>query len=220
MAAALLITILVGLGLGFFGSVPIAGPISVIVLRRGLHRRYASAIWVGLGAAVAEGGYALLAFWGFAHFLTRYPWIDLVSRAAAAAVMAALGVLFLRYRAPASDDEPRLERRHGPLPSLLLGLSVTAFNPTLIGTWAATTTMLASTGFALLESRAAPFAVGVSVGIATWFTLFSALLRRYGERFDRQTLQRVVRGIGVALLGVSLWFGYRFVARVMLDLHK
>ena len=212
----MLTALVVGLGLGFFGSVPIAGPISVIVLRRGLHARYASAVLVGVGAAVAEGGYALLAFWGFAHFLTRYPWIDLVSRAAAALILAVLGILFLRYRSPSVDESPRLERRHAAGPSLLLGFSITAFNPTLIGTWAAATTTLASTGFGLSEARAAPFAVGVAAGIASWFGLFSWILRRYNQRFERRTLERVVRAIGIALLGFSLWFGYRFAVRVML----
>jgi len=213
-----LIALALGLALGFFGSVPIAGPISVIVLRRGLHRRYASAVAVGAGAAVAEGGYALLAFWGFGHLLARYPSIDLVSRGAATVILAVLGILFLRFRTPDAGAEP--ERRHAALPSALTGFSITLFNPTLIGTWAATMTMLSSAGFVLSDGRAVPFGVGVMVGIAGWFGLFTWILRRYGERFERQTLTTCVHVLGAALLLVSLWFGYRFGARVMLELHR
>ena len=58
---------------GFAGSMPLAGPVAVLVVSRGALKEYTAAFRIGLGAAVAEGVYAFLAFWGFATFLARYP---------------------------------------------------------------------------------------------------------------------------------------------------
>jgi threonine/homoserine/homoserine lactone efflux protein len=206
-----LVAALVGLALGFVGSVPIAGPVSAIVLRRGLTRRYASAAFVGLGAGIAEGVYAFLAFWGFASFLEGYAWIDVVARGVAAVILLVLGVMFARFVAPEAGTETPQERRHGPGPSVLLGLTVTLINPTLLATWAATATTLHASGFAMTPRDALPFAVGTAIGISGWFAILAAILKRYGERFERRFLQLGVRGIGLVLVGVGLWFCYRFV---------
>jgi len=206
-----LIACLIGLGLGFVGSVPIAGPISAIVLQRGLARRYASAAYVGAGAAVGEGIYAFLAFWGFASLLSAHLWVDVLARAIAAVILVVLGIVFLRFRAPTADDAPVARGRDAPGPSLLLGFSVTMINPTLLATWAATATTLYSTGFPMTPRDALPFAVGAALGIGGWFALLAWLLKRYGERFERRLLEKVVKGIGAALLGIAVWFVFRFV---------
>jgi hypothetical protein len=57
-----LVTALLGLAFGFVGSIPVAGPISALVLYRGLDRRYKAATFIGVGGAVAEGAYAFLSF--------------------------------------------------------------------------------------------------------------------------------------------------------------
>jgi len=205
-----LIAAIIGLVFGFLGSIPVAGPISALVLHRGLERRYTSATFVGIGAAIAEGGYAFLAFWGFSSFLARHAWIEPVSRALAAVILFGLGATFFRYKA--KPDNKAVEKPQSAIRSFLFGASVTAINPTLIATWSATAVTLYSTGLIeMTPVEALPFAAGASVGIGSWFVVFVAILRRYGERFRPATLERVVRGIGVALMGLALFFVYRFV---------
>lgn len=210
----MLVAAIIGLALGFVGSVPIAGPISAIVLQRGLERRYASAAYVGVGAAVGEGIYAFLAFWGFANLLVGRLWIDVLSRGVAAVILCVLGVVFLRFRAPEAGSAPAQGVRYAAWPSLILGFSVTMINPTLLATWAATATTLYSTGFDMTPGDALPFAVGTAIGIGGWFALLSFILKRYGEKFERRLLQRLVRGIGLLLFGVAVWFVVRFVQAI------
>src|ERR1700733_6137635 len=96
---------LIGFGLGFFGSMPVAGPIAVIVFGQGLEDRARNGLYLACGAAIAESVYAYLAFWGFSAFLTRYPWIEPTSRVAAAVLLTALGVHFYRRR-PKPEGAP------------------------------------------------------------------------------------------------------------------
>jgi threonine/homoserine/homoserine lactone efflux protein len=200
---------LVGFAFGFFGSIPIAGPIAALVLQRGLVARYASGALIGLGCAVAEACYALFAFWGFATFLARYPIIEPISRASAALILLGLGITFARYKGPREAED---RRDDSAAKSLLLGFTITALNPTLIGTWTAATVTLASTGLVAMDPiGAVPFASGTFVGIAGWFAAMTALLKRYGERFSRSALDKTVRAVGWFILALAAHFAYRFV---------
>lgn len=206
----MLIAALIGFCFGFFGSVPVAGPIAALVLQRGLVGRFRAGALIGVGAAVAEAGYAFLAFWGFATFLVKYPLVEPISRLLAALILVGLGVSFARYAGARASNDKRPEDT--TLGSLTLGFTITALNPTLIATWTAATTTLYSTDLIELHPSSAPvFAAGTLVGIAGWFGLLTTLLRRYRGRFNEQTLAKVVRGVGWFIVLLGLWFGYRFV---------
>jgi threonine/homoserine/homoserine lactone efflux protein len=210
MVAALL----VGLLFGFLGSIPVAGPISAVVLHRGLTGRAASGALVGLGCAFAEGGYAYLAFWGFSTYLASYAWLEPVSRALAAGMLIALGVVFVRYRSPQGTDEK--DHADTAPKSLALGFTVTLLNPTLLATWSGATTTLFSTGLVAMDSSIAPvFAFGAVLGVTGWFGLLSWLLHEHRARFRNETLDAFVRGVGVLLLVLAAWLVWRAVAWVL-----
>ncbi|MFO0611761.1 MAG: LysE family transporter [Polyangiaceae bacterium] len=206
----------VGLLCGFLGSIPVAGPISALVLHRGLNRRYASAIWIGWGGALAEGLYALVTFFGFAKYLTKYPWIDTVSRGLAAVILIGLGISFMRYKTKTGEDKKKAD---SALQSFGLGFTITAINPTLIATWAAMAVTLASAGMTMTPADAVPFSIGAATGIGGWFSVFVWILRRYGERFNPRTLERVVQIIGLAVVGLGVWFVVRFIQAVAPAAH-
>ena len=67
---------LAGLVMGFAGSVPVAGPINMLVFSFGLQGRLRSATLIALGGALPEAFWAGLAFWGFTALLERYAWIE------------------------------------------------------------------------------------------------------------------------------------------------
>src|SRR5690606_5142629 len=134
----MLLAAAIGSLFGFVGSVPVAGPIAILVLARGLGGRLRRGLCISMSPAVAEGIYAFLAFWGFGTLLAEYPWITPVSRGAGAVILLTLGVIFVRPARPSvetvpgkASDPPRLT----PTRSAALGFSITAMNPTLIATW-------------------------------------------------------------------------------------
>jgi threonine/homoserine/homoserine lactone efflux protein len=201
---------LFGFLLAFLSSIPIAGPIAALVLSRALEGRRRSAVLVALGGAMAEAIYAGLAFLGFGWVLESYPLIEPISRAAAALILAVLGIAFLRGMGTrVTATERRVESDWG---GLVVGASIGGLNPTLIATWTATVAMLHGSGLVHADARAAgPFALGVLGGIVTWFSLLTYLVDRYHERFSEQRLRRVVQFIGAGLLLVAAWFAWRAV---------
>lgn len=207
----MLTALLIGFPFGFFGSMPVAGPIAVLVFSRAIDNRFKSGLMIAAGAAIAESIYAFLAYWGFSSFLIQYPWIDPVSRALAAVILIGLGVAFALKKD--SDEAPPPVEREGLFGAFMLGFSITALNPTFIATWTAAATMLYSTG--ILEftpANAMPFSLSVCAGIVAWFALLIWLIRRFKSRFRRRTLTKVVRYMGWFLIAVGIYFAYKFVA--------
>lgn len=211
----MLAAVLVGFVFGFFGSMPVAGPASALVLSRGLMGRFESAVMLGLGCSVAEGAYAFGAYWGFATFLAAYPLIEGLSHVVAAGILLALGATFARYRTakvagltPASGSAWK---------SASLGFSVTILNPALLATWTASATTLHSAGVEIVREVAWTFGVGVTLGIASWFSILTGLLKRYRGRFREEVLARCIRVIGVLIFGLGVYFAYKAVRHFTAD---
>jgi threonine/homoserine/homoserine lactone efflux protein len=202
------LALVLGFLFGFIGSIPVAGPISLLVVARGLQARYRDALFLAAGGALAESGYAALSFWGMSALLARYPWTLPWSRAAGAVVLLSLGAVFAR--GGVMSDGGARDARDGQ--SFLTGFGLTALNPTLIVTWTAATTTLYGTGL-LSPSRGAavPFSLGAFVGIVGWFSVLIALLRRYRGAFRPSMLERAIQLIGVLLIGLGLFFAWLFV---------
>lgn len=197
---------LLGLALGFVSSIPVAGPIAALVFSRGLAGHARSALALASGAALAEGGYVYLAFWGFSGFLSRYAWIESASLAAAAAISTGLGLHFL-HRANIGAARPEPAGRPRGRGSFLLGFTVAALNPGLIAAWTAAVTALYGLGLLRFEPAAAlPFSLGACAGIILWFTLLLGLVKRFRTRISDAVLGRARRGVGLilVLLGVGL----------------
>jgi threonine/homoserine/homoserine lactone efflux protein len=201
----MLLAILFGFLFGFIGSMPVAGPISFLVLRLVLEHRARHAWYVAAGAALAESGYALLAFWGLSTILVRYPMIVPIGRIFAVLLCLGLGVAMVRRRAPATPGEPR---RRGNKRSLLSGFIITALNPTFIITWTAALAALNGAGIRILgPGRALPFAGAVLVGIVAWFSTLLWMLERFKERWSPRVAERFIRMLGVLLLVAGVWLG-------------
>ena len=204
---------LLGFLFGFIGSMPVAGPVAVIVFGRGIEDRGRSGFYIAIGSAVAESVYAYLAFWGFSAFLTKYKWIELVSTGAAALILSGLG---LRFMLKKQSDRPSdgAPRHVGKKRNFTLGFLLTALNPTLIATWtAAVTTVYSLQIVDFDESGALPFSIGAATGIVTWFATLLYLLKRFRARVSQGVLNRVVRVMGgflvILAIGIAVRFTYR-----------
>ena len=203
---------LAGFLAGFVGSMPVAGPIAVLVVARSLQDRLREAILIGCGAAVPEAGYAFLAYWGFASFLADAPLVVPITRCVGALILLFLAVALVRYQPPADPDlapVPVPRRGAGPV---FLGFTIAALNPTLIVTWAAVLSMVASMGLLeLAPELALPFSAAAAVGMASWCVLMATAIARFRKRLSQQMIMRIHRVMGVLVFGLAIVFAVAFL---------
>ncbi len=199
------LALLLGIVFGFFGAMPLAGPVALIIFSRGMEGRFRAGLFTALGSSSAEFIYALLAFLGFATFLAEVPWVLPVSKGAAAIVMLFLGITFMRRKVGSTEQAaPEKDRKRH---ALALGFLLTALNPTLIATWAAATTTLYSMEIVSFQpDNAWVFALGVFGGDMLWYWLMLVLTHRYRLRFGPVVLHRVLQVMGLGLIGLAVWF--------------
>jgi threonine/homoserine/homoserine lactone efflux protein len=196
----------VALVFGFVGSMPLAGPISVLVVARAAQKQFREARHVAFGAAAAEAIYAGIAFFGFTTILARHPIVVPVSHGVTAIVLVALGVRFAFWKL----KEKKEKTHHAG--KALVGFTLSAVNPTLLVTWTAAVAFLYSKGLGgVKEWGAIPFGICAGVGVAAWFAVLVALLSKYEGKMPRRMLTWVVRTLGVALVGLGVWSGVQLV---------
>jgi threonine/homoserine/homoserine lactone efflux protein len=205
-----LVAILVGFVAAFLGSIPVAGPISVLVLQRGLDGDRRGATAIAVGGAISEMTYAGLAFAGLSTILVRFPIVVPIVRGIGAAILFAIGLYFvLHKRTEKKEAEIQTGAHHT---KWFLGFSITALNPTLLISWTMLITIL--TGSGVLSPRpwdAIPFAIGVGTGIVVWFVAMLAGVHRFRKHLRRSSLDKAVRIVGYGLMLVGIVMAVRVV---------
>ena len=192
-----------GGGLAFAGSVPMTGPLALLVLDRIIALQRRAALWIALAGALVEGTIAAVVALLLPLVLRHSETIVQRARLSGALVIFAVGMT-LAIR-PDLLESIKTDRKRQ---SFAAGFLTTALNPTLLATWTVTVTALHSNG--LLASGTGVwlvFGVGVAAGALGWFVLLLLLAQR--SRLGRLTLHRagLGRGIGLvlALLGTVLF---------------
>jgi threonine/homoserine/homoserine lactone efflux protein len=198
----------IALAFGFFGSMPLAGPIAIMVVSRAAQKKYGEGLRIGLGAAAAEGIYAGVAFFGFTTLLARHPIVVPVSHAVTALVLVALGIRFAVWK-PKNEPHDDNERRAG---TVFVGFSLSALNPTLLVTWSAAVAFLYSKGLGNSSAVAAvPFGACAAVGVGGWFAILTSVLRRFEGKLPEHVFTWTIRVLGGVLVGLGVWSGVQFV---------
>jgi threonine/homoserine/homoserine lactone efflux protein len=204
--------LIVGLLLGFFGSIPVAGPASILVLKNGLEKGHRQGFDIAAGAAIGESLYAFVAFWGLTTVLERFPVLVPISKIVGAVLVIALGIYLVVRRTTATDmHAANAADRQGR--RWLRGLMSAVLNPTLLATWTTIVTGLHAASLVEPSPRGAiPFALGVGLGILGWFAfLLQVVVRRFRDRLEPAKIQRLVRGFGWAMIGIGAVIASRAV---------
>jgi threonine/homoserine/homoserine lactone efflux protein len=202
----MMIAISIGTALGFFGAIPVAGPVSALVLRYGLKHQYRNGRALAFGAGLAEAIYVLLAFFGFNVLIHSIPYLEFASKAVTSLILIGLGVYFILARPSTWSDpstgpstNPSIDQTKGRS-ALIIGFGISIVNPTLLATWTTViTTIHGLKLFAFSPSSSCVFALGVWVGITLWFSLMLALIRMNHQRFKTTWIRWLLIGMGVLL---------------------
>ncbi|HWP06146.1 MAG TPA: LysE family transporter [Polyangiaceae bacterium] len=204
------IAFMLGFGIAFIGSMPMSGPVAVLIMTRALRRERTPALLVALGASLVEATYA----GGIAFFLplllgkTRA--VVLASLGLGCLVVTALGLLLLLRPAAVSkvaDTSPRRGFLRGALSALL--------NPTLIATWTVAVSALSANGWLSPSLRSAlTFALGVSLGSLAWFTLAVTAIGVWHRRITPALRAKVMSAMGAILVLSGVFLGVRFATQL------
>jgi threonine/homoserine/homoserine lactone efflux protein len=198
----LLLALLLGFAFSFLGSLPMTGPLALLVIDRMVSGQRRAAFWITLAGALVEGVIAAVIAALLPLVLQYSSSIVRVARISGAVVILVVGLsLLLRPQAVS-----QLETQHKSQ-SLLAGFLATALNPTLLATWTIAVTALHANGLLDGGFREGPlFGAGVVAGVLAWLFVL-VLLARLGspERMSRYraALGRSVGGILVLVSALT-----------------
>ncbi len=189
----------IGFAMGFVGSMPVAGAVSIFVFQRGLAGRVRDGLILSAGAAVAEAAWCGVARFGADRILIRWPAVGPVAEVVGGIILIALGIYFLRLKnpAPATDQdssENSTTREFG------LGFALVAGNVAIPLNWLALITVAFSLGLDPFSGPPGSFALAVSAGIMAWFTILLLLLNHFRTRFSPNALSRIMQVMGALLI--------------------
>jgi threonine/homoserine/homoserine lactone efflux protein len=145
MTESLIIILLLGLFAGFFFSVPIAGPISILITSNALKGRLRYCLRTAIGGAVIEIIYVFIAVYGLTSLYTYYQ-----SAIPIILIVGSLFLLFVAYKIfntklkledlSKSEIESNKENKGGLRTGLILNIS----NPSLFIGWFTSSFLLLS----------------------------------------------------------------------------
>lgn len=194
-----------GTALGFLGAVPVAGPVSAIILRFALRKQARRAGAVALGAALAEAFYVLLAFFGFNLLLESVPHLQSISKYLTSAIIGALGIYFMVSKTTSAPHGTAPAEPKGKKSAFGVGFGISILNPTLVATWSTVIASLYSYQlFPYSVSNAILFSAGVAVGIIAWFAVMLHLIHRNHDRLNPMWIRRMLICMGAMLVGLSV----------------
>ena len=207
-----MLVISAGFALGFLGSMPLAGPVAILVFRAAVEGKFRQGMGIAMGASIAEAIYCLMAVLGLSKLFETYSNLEGYSKIAGAIICLVLGIVFVMSKniepgLEAAVKHPGNRKRKG----FLMGFSISALNPVLILSWSAGVAMLYSIlgVFTMVERALFPLFVGL--GIFTWFATSLWLFRRYRHNLLPGAMNILIKCSGCIMLALSLYMSVKAV---------
>ncbi|MES2122448.1 MAG: LysE family transporter [Chlamydiota bacterium] len=189
-----------GILLGFAIAAPV-GPIGVLCIRRTLQYGRLSGLFSGLGAAVADSFYAIIAAFGLT-FITTFLlaaqfWLHMAG---------GLFLLYLGWRTfVAKPAPPSTTARHTTLlRDFTSTLLLTLTNPMTILSFAA---IFAGVGISAIDgdyAQAALLVLGVFLGSAMWWLVLSEGVTLFRKKVSENVMRWINRIAGLLILAMGL----------------
>lgn len=192
----MLILFLKGLIIGIAIAAPV-GPIGILCIQRSLHHGFKTGFWTGMGAAMADGVYGLIAGFGLtaisSFFITQQRWIQWI------------GGLFLLYlgsklfftqaaNKEIKDDPPSSSR------AFITTFFLTLTNPMTILSFVAVFAGLGLVATNTDVSHALTLVLGIILGSSIWWlSLSSCVAFILHHRLSPMLMQWINRFSGVII---------------------
>jgi threonine/homoserine/homoserine lactone efflux protein len=271
MGESIITMSIAGLLAGFIFSMPIAGPISILVTSNALKGRLRYCNLVNIGASFADFTYVFIAVYGLTKLYSFYKPIIPYIFSFGSVLLIFLGYRIFRTNVDIEhlEDKSHISEKikKKERGAFYTGFMINFFNPTLFIGWLTSSllviTILAAMGFQtgglavkidqnakeigtiegskiensqtihfqniqlpkIKNHKEEPatfpphfhlaislcYAFFISVGSIIWFYLLTYLIVRFRKRINIKYISLFVKGLGVVLCFIGLYFGYQAV---------
>ena len=187
-----------GIIVGLSASIPL-GPIGVLCIQRTLNKGRASGFISGLGAAAADGFFAIIAGFGITIIIDSLVEYQLFLKIGGGILLVILGIRLL-YSNPAKELRKQMKKKKKGLFGDFISIFVlTASNPigifVFIAVFAGFNLVGKESSFSILFLIA-----GVTSGAAMWWFSLTALVSIFRHKFRLRRLLLVNRLAGILVL--------------------
>jgi len=190
-----------GFVLGWVGSMPVAGAVSIFVFQRGLAGRVRDGFYLSLGAAIAEGLWCAVARFGASQLLNRWPNLGRNAEIFGGILLIALGFYFFRLRNNLPIEATDITKRPA-YKEFALGFTLVAANLAIPINWLALIALATTLGFHPTAGPPGTLSLGITLGIIAWFTLLLTILNHYRSNFTPKNLAKIMKSMA-ALLAIT-----------------
>lgn len=194
--------LLKGLFLGLLVSVPL-GPVGLMCIQRTINRGLKSGFISGLGAAIADTFYAILAGVGFGFivgFINREKyWIQLIG----AIIIILIGIKTF-YTNPAAEIRNQRNKKNKPMGELLSVFFITLSNPVPFFVFLAS-----FAGFNMMDENTNYLSGilligGVFVGALAWWYILSLIISKFRNKIRLKNIWWLNKIMGVFIVVCGL----------------
>jgi len=193
--------LVVGFLCGLVSSIPMLGPVVLLLFAAGAGRELVVGRALALGAAASEGAHVAAAVFGIGPVLLAEPVVAIGARVVSGVVLMALAWVAWRGRAGEPTRGRVLPTRGAA--AFGLGVALVLPNPGFLVVWVAIVGWLPTAGLAARPGGA--FVGGAVVGIGLWFAVVMWASARWGAAVITRHGQVVRRALAIALFGFGAW---------------
>ena len=216
---ALWFVFIVAFIVGFLAYLVAAGPSTFLIFRNALMKKYKNCVALLLGSAVMEMIYFAVALFIIDVIISRFSHFQLFGRGLGFVIFLSVGIYFLFNKVKINSNGDKVEyeewesRKH-----FFRGMWLVALNPMTILSWSVISAALVSLGVVVLDGffNVGTFILGIGAGIVFGGLAMVLLLRIYSSSFSEKFIQKMMRGSGIILIALALYFLYRFLALLLL----
>ncbi|MDD3858857.1 MAG: LysE family transporter [Bacteroidales bacterium] len=199
-----------GIIVGLSASIPL-GPIGVLCIQRTLNKGKTSGFISGLGAAAADGFYAIVAGFSISIVIDSLVEYQLYLR-----ILGGLVLLFLGYKLMTANPGVQLrkqlrKKRTGLFGDFISIFALTVSNPITVFVFAAV-----FAGFGIVDKESNILSVlililGVLIGATSWWFTLSSVVSIFRQKFKLRRMLIINRVAGVLVIIFGLFiFGTLF----------
>lgn len=192
-----------GFLIGLSVSIPPIGPVSILVIRRTIIYNRISGFLSGLGSAIADGIYALIAALGITFIATLLTQYKYILRISSGIFICGFGLYIFNSKLLLQTNPDK----KGLLRDFFSTLAITLSNPLLI--------MFFMAVFAMFETDLRPSSIsfllsGIIAGSTTWWFILVNIVHFFKSKITTSSLIMInkIAGVTLIIFGIITLFGF------------